>query len=225
MGYPLKFKEAVIASRKEGLSYNEICQKFDIAKSTVSLWCRKVKLTQVKTQRLIEKVKSNWVYSAQARREKGALHRERIINQSALEIKKLSKKDIFFIGLALYWGEGTKIDADVAFSNSDPETVRLIMRFYRESCQVDEKKFRGRLFIHSQIKHKGNISERKALRFWSDLTKIPLSQFHRTNFYKNKPTSFKRGKIMMHGTLMVRVMDADLHRKIMGWIQGVISKI
>lgn len=221
----MAFKEKVIASRKEGLSYNEICQEFDISKSTVSLWCRKIKLSQKKTQRLIEKVKSNWVYAAQARREKGALHRERIINQSASEIKKLSKNDIFFTGLALYWGEGTKIDADVAFSNSDPETIRLMMRFFRESCQVNEKKFRGRLFIHNQIKHKGNISEQKALRFWSNLTKISLSQFHRTNFYQNKQTSFKRGKIMMYGTLMVRVMDADLHRKIMGWIKGVVSKI
>ncbi|MBM2820878.1 MAG: hypothetical protein HW405_638 [Candidatus Berkelbacteria bacterium] len=225
MRYPLEFKEKVIVSRQEGLSYNEICQKFQISKSTVSLWCRNVKLSAKKVQRLIKKVESNWVYAAQARREKGVLHRQQIVSQAALEIKKLSKKDIFFIGLALYWGEGTKIDGDVAFSNSDPETIRLIMRFFRESCGVIEKKFRGRMFIHSQIKHKDNMSEQKALRFWSSLTKIPLSRFHRTNFYQNKSTSFKRGKIMMYGTLMVRVMDADLHRKIMGWIQGVVSKI
>jgi len=225
MGYSYEFKKKVRQARKSGLSYGEICSKFNLSKSTVSIWCRKVQLSDDKLQRLLKKVESNWVYAAQARRERGALHRQRIVNQAASEIKKLSKKDIFLVGLALYWGEGTKVDGDVAFSNSDPETIRLMMRFFRESCRVNEKKFRGRLFIHRQIKHKNNTSEQKALNFWSNLTQVPLSQFHKSNFYKNKPTGFKRGKIMMYGTLMIRVMDADLHRKIMGWIQGVISKI
>ena len=225
MRYNYLFREKVRAARKSGLSYSEICSKFNLPKSTVSIWCRKVRLSDDKLQRLLTKVKSNWVYAAHKRRESEASRRRQIFEEASKEIKKLTKKDIFLIGLALYWGEGTKYEGDVGFTNSDPDTIRMIMRFFRESCKVPERKFRARLSIHPKSRHKYNISEKKALCFWSKITKIPLSQFHKTSFYKNKKTKFKRGKIMPHGTLIIKVMNADLHRKIMGRINGIIKNI
>ena len=54
-------KERAIELRKQGLSYNEILLQIDVAKSSLSLWLRDIKLTKEQKNRLKKKKEStNW---------------------------------------------------------------------------------------------------------------------------------------------------------------------
>ena len=51
----LKEKQKAIKFRRKGLSYSEILKKIPVAKSTLSLWLRTVRLAKRQKQRLTEK--------------------------------------------------------------------------------------------------------------------------------------------------------------------------
>jgi len=93
------------------------------------------------------------------------------------------------------------------------------MRWFREFCQIPEDKFRGAIWIHE------NLDELKARKFWSRITGIPLGQFRKSYIAKNKTNSKKiRKNLHRYGVLAVRVSSADIQRKILGWIAGILRE-
>ena len=87
------------------------------------------------------------------------------------------------------------------------------LRFY---CAVPENKFRMSLYLHD------NLDEKKAKQFWADLTKIPLAQFGKSYIVKNKPDRLRKTK-HIYGVARITASNANLHRKIMGWIAGLFQ--
>lgn len=78
----------------------------------------------------------------------------------------------------------------------------------------------------------GKIEERMLAKklIWSDLTGIPLNQFHKTYIAKIKKNSKKiRKNIHEYGVVSIKFSGSDKHRRIMGWIYalvgGKISKV
>lgn len=57
MGYSDKLREKDLAQelRKKGYSYKEMLNKINVSKSTLSLWCRNIKLTKKQYERLYKK--------------------------------------------------------------------------------------------------------------------------------------------------------------------------
>lgn len=58
-----EIKERVISLRKKGLSYSEIRVKYPFAKSTISNWCKDIKLTKRQILRLSQ-LKAKGAYAA-----------------------------------------------------------------------------------------------------------------------------------------------------------------
>lgn len=140
------------------------------------------------------------------------------MHQGQKEVGKLSKRDRFLIGVALYSAEGTKTDKQVVFSNSDPKLIKFMSDWFREFCNIDESKIRGRLWIHE------NRNEEKARFFWSKLCNIPINQFHKSYIAENKINSKKiRKNIHEYGVFGISFSNAKTHRKIMGWIAGIAA--
>ena len=97
--------------------------------------------------------------------------------------------------------------------------IKIMMNFFRKICLIPEEKFRLRLQIHP------NISENKTKQYWSELTKIPLKQFTKTQTKITKSSKSKRdSNSLPYGTLHVLIFDKSLVDKIKGWIAG-LSKI
>lgn len=222
MGYAgkLKLKLKARKLRKEGLSIKEIQKRLGVSRSSVSLWVRDIKLTKKQIEKLYLNKRTGAlkgsIVAALNRVKKRKELTQRLMREGIREVGKLSKRDKFVIGIALYFAEGEKAGNHVAFSNSDPQSIKFMMNWFREFCKVPEAKFRGSLYLHD------NLDEKKAKKFWSKLTKIPLSQFTKTYIVKNNPHRLKKAK-HPYGVFRVRVSRVNLHRKIMGWISGIFK--
>jgi len=106
--------------RKKGYSYEEIADKFGIAKSTAFLWTNKEVLNNIATVRLI---KREWIGLKKAN-EVLKNKRNAIINKitnNVIEYLTSIKPEDKLLCSILYWAEGAKIGNNcVKFVNSDP---------------------------------------------------------------------------------------------------------
>ena len=111
--------------RREGYPINEIKKKLGLSKSTVSLWCRDIILTEEQ----YKKIKKEHIFKTQKGRLIGAqMNKNKRINAikdanilGRKLIRKISKRELLLIAIALYWSEGSKSDrtSGFIFINSD----------------------------------------------------------------------------------------------------------
>lgn len=225
MGYAGKLEEKKLALRlrQQGLSYNEIQRKVFVSKDTLSRWCRDIILTPSQMERLRKKrlkgAERGRIIGAKRQQRDRIRRTDKLMKEGKREVGKLSKRERFMAGVGLYLGDGYKDDRSVGFSNSKPQIISFMMSWFREFCQIPEKRFRGQIWIHE------NLNELKARKYWSKTTGIPINQFQKSYIAKNKTKSRKiRKQLHRHGVLAVRVSSAETQRKILGWIAGVLGE-
>ena len=111
MAKSLKKIEAV-KLRQSGMSIKDISSKIDIARSTVSIWCSDVVLTnkqkEILHKKMIDSGHKGRMMGAVANKNKklDVLNSVKVVAKK--EIGTLSKRDIKMLSLGLYWGEGSK---------------------------------------------------------------------------------------------------------------------
>ena len=212
----LESKNLAVTLRLQGKTYSEILRKVKVSKSSLNLWLRDIDLTKNQEERILEKSdKARYLVGKMKTKQRIAITKE-IINKAKAEFSSLIKNPLFLIGLSLYWAEGDKHRAErVKFTNSDPHTVAVMMRWFREVCLVKEEKFRVALHIHNLMMN----SDVK--KFWHELTKIPLNQFNK--LYIKQTTLRQRRNVLYNGTCGIVVGDRALFRRILGWKLAAID--
>lgn len=214
--------------RKKGYSYTEINQKLGVAKSTLSGWFSDMPLNAGAQERL--KGRTRIGTEALIRRNKAQTHlaRKRAKETQYTAKKKvapLSKYELLLVGAALYWAEGgkramkngkeTTLHA-VSFSNTDPDMIRLYLRFVREVLEVsnDKIKIGVRIFEHSNPE---NI-----IRYWSKITGVPSTQFERPNSSISRSSLGKKPyNRLPYGTIRVKVNSTQKFNEVIGYIEGL----
>ena len=78
-------KNSAIQLRKQGFTYSEILEKIPVAKSTLSLWLRRVGLTTRQKQRITKKRRQAQFRGAMARKKQRRKSIKRITDLSELE--------------------------------------------------------------------------------------------------------------------------------------------
>jgi transposase len=210
-------KGKAIILRKKGHSIKQIAKEIGVSKASVSMWVRAIKLkpNQLAALKLNEHSRSVIDKRRITRLRNEEEKRSVIMKKSGNDIHSLSKTDLKNIGISLYWAEGRKRGGRfVSFSNSDPKMIKIIMRFFREVCEVGENRFRGHIHTHS------HLSVAASEKYWSQVSSIPLNQFYKTYC---KPSISSKGKMdsLPYGTLDINVCDTALFLRIMGWIEKV----
>lgn len=220
----IKEKEKAIKLRKEGLSYREILDIIPVAKSTLSLWLRSVGLSKEQRQRLTEKKLASIRRGAEAKRNQRIAITERIKKDAIKEIDRfrLSKRDLWLIGISLYWAEGSKEKNRgtlAILGNSDPFLIKIYIKWLLEICNISLKDIHFRIYLHETAKDR----LQEIISYWSEKTGFPPESFNKVSWKKNK-IRIKRKNIgnNYYGLLSVIVKrSTNLNRKISGWIEGI----
>lgn len=212
-------KKQAIVLRRQGFSIKEISRSLGVAKSSVSLWVRDVELTETQKIYLLNKglFKEEIERRRKTRLANEQIKRDVVINSAKKMVPKISNKQLFLMGLMLYWAEGGKTRKLVRFNNSDPNMIRIMMVFFREICDVPENKFRGYIHIHS------HLDDKKAMAYWSEISNISLGQFYKP-YRKQSKSSQRKKDSLPYGTFDVYVLDTQLFYKITGWTKGIYEQ-
>jgi hypothetical protein len=190
------------------------------------LWLRDIKLSSLAQEKIDSRVNATSTAALIARNKDQTRLAEvralEIRNKAAQEALELVKNPLFIAGVSLYWAEGYKKGAHgskwkcIDFANSDPDMIIIMMQFFQEFLKVTIADIKIQLIAHANI----NIDQE--VIFWSQLTKVPESQFIKTSVAVSSYSKGKRAKnCLTHGTVHVRIYDVKHFFRLIGWIDGL----
>lgn len=218
----IKEKKLAIKLRKEGLSYSEILKKISVAKSTLSLWLQSVGLSIPQKQHLTEKRLMAARRGGLAKKNFKIKISEEIKNKARSEIKGLSDRELWLIGTALYWAEGSKEKRNaqgITFTNSDPLMIKFFLNWIQQVFNIKKENIYFEIYLHKTAATK----EKEVKDFWKKIINFPNPYFTKIRWKKNKINS-KRKNIGENyfGLLRINVRkSSNLNRMVAGWIDGI----
>ena len=220
-----QLKQKALKLRNAGYSYSMIGKKLNIAKSTLSNWLTNIPFKPNKE--VLQRVGKAKLKSALHKQKIKFENITRMKSEAAKEIGKLSLRDIFMLGIGLYWGEGSKSHEEVRVVNADPTIIKLSIRWLKEFAGVRREHLR--VSVHGYPDH----DIYKLVKFWSKELNIPNNQFIKTQIDTRLNKSILKRRKLPYGTAHVYVRGGgtllwgvkNLHRKIMGWIETSTKQI
>lgn len=217
-------KEKSISLRKAGKSYSEILKEVKVAKSTLSLWLRSVDLSKQQRQRLTEKRLAACRRGARSRHEKMLLETREIVSKARKEIGAISQRDLWIVGIVLYWAEGSKEKishpgSGVTLSNQDPDVIRLFVLFLKRICKISVSDIQYEIYIHQNAQ----MRIEQAIDYWREVIGEKGAMPFRVYYKKHKiRTNRQNVGETYYGMLRVRVKQSSrLLRRITGWAYGL----
>ena len=209
MSYTLKTKEKAQALRAEGRSIIEIAKNLNIAKSTISIWVKNIKLPD-SLQQFLEnntasgRAKGLAIIKAKRSLEKHNNRAEANANMASLPWQ--NKHLLKLCAALIYWCEGTKHPiSTLCLTNSDPDLIKKFLHCLRNGFEIKEEKFRALIHLHDYH------NEKIQLAFWSKISDIPLAQFHKSYLKKHTKIRKREG---YQGCISIRYNDARVARKL-----------
>jgi len=208
MAYPIELKNQAIFLRKKGFSLKEIAEKFNIAKSTASVWLQNINLgskaqERLKKRRILGQYKSRFIKKTQRENLIKAYHLKAYKELSKIHFNKSTYK---LLCSFLYWCEGAKLNSShIRFINSDPNMIKAFLKLLRKSFELDEKKFRALIHLHDYH------NEKKQKKFWVKITGIPPRQFNKSY---HKPNTKKRIRDNYPGCLAIYYYDHKIAKEL-----------
>ncbi|MFF1514896.1 hypothetical protein [Streptomyces sp. NPDC058305] len=207
--------------RLQGWTYDRIQLELGCSKSSISLWVRDLP-TPERRKRTREEAsaiaKRGWEVTMRLRDEE----RRRTKEAAAAEIGALSDRELFLLGVGLYWAEGSKTKPHltqerVTFINSDPRMIEVYLAWLRLLGVTPD-----RLRLHVHIHETGDVEG--AERFWTELVGTDATALGKTYLKRHKPkTNRKNLGQDYRGCLVIRVLgSAELYRRIEGWWYGIV---
>lgn len=206
-----ELKNKVELLRRRGLSISEIVHDLGISKSTVSLWCRDIFLSETQKQRLFDKM----IKAGHKGRILGALTNRHKKENSILTcntwakeiISSLSERDMLIAGVSLYWAEGSKsMNGNLSFVNSDPKMVLFMYKWFQKVFGLVREDFIIRIYINEI--HNSRIE--KVLIFWSHLLDFPQDLFRKTVYVKARQRKVYTNHDSYYGLLTIRIRKSSL---------------
>lgn len=204
--------------RKKGESVKEIARTLDVSQSSVSSWVRNVPLSRDQRTALNHKGFTPTVISRRRQtrlKNESTKRREIVQKHKNIFPKKLTQRDLLFIGTCLYWGEGGKSEKNriFSFTNSDPAMIRTMRVFIDKVLQIDQGKLRGHIHIHP------TQSVRAAIKYWSNISGIPLTQFYKTTTTLSGRPGRTTKHSLPHGTFSIQICSVNEYLKMLAWIE------
>ena len=211
-------KDFAIELRKGGYSYSEIKKFCPVPKSTLSYWFRDIKLSEPQLARLKKKRIEAAQKGSKARILKISKAIQDIQKTSAKDIGKISKRELWLMGVVLYWRERllNKNDSDlkkgVRFTSSDPYLIKLFLKWLVDVGGIKNEEICFDIYIG---KDKQDLLN-EAVNYWAGITGFSKGNFSRYYVLKKSKRSLLR----------IRVKASSmLARQISGWVIELIKQL
>ncbi|MBU4205043.1 hypothetical protein KKE19_00670 [Patescibacteria group bacterium] len=221
---PINLRKKAVSYRKKGYSYNMICDKLNLKKSTVANWTDKVPYTPNK--KVIERIGRAKLKSALFKHKQRMTEIKEMTTLAETELGKVTTRDLWFLGIGLYLGEGTKTHEYVRLINSDPQIIKAAIKWFKEICHLKNENFNPAIHLYPD----NNI--KKTINYWSKTTGVPKKQFGKTQIDKRINKSGLKKQKLPYGTLHLYIKSCGkkefgkrLHRRIIGWIKSSLNQI
>ncbi|MEU0914884.1 helix-turn-helix domain-containing protein [Streptomyces althioticus] len=207
--------------RLQGWTYDQIQVELGCSKSSISLWVRDLPKPERKRSRAEAAAiaRRGWEAKLRLREEE----RQRTRADATSEIGSMTDRELFLLGVGLYWAEGSKRKPHnpqerVTFVNSDPDMISVFLAWLR-LLDVDPAQIRFAVHIHESADVQG------AEQFWADHVGVDRTGFLKTTLKRHNPaTNRKNTGDTYRGCLRVDVRNgADLYRRIEGWWYGIVG--
>ncbi|PHQ51366.1 hypothetical protein BLA24_15925 [Streptomyces cinnamoneus] len=204
--------------RRAGRTYDEIVAELGVSKSSVSLWVRDLPKPRKTTEQLDAMREARWAPHRRAQ----AIKRMETKLEAANEIGPMTDRELFLVGVGLYWSEGAKSKIHrpaerATFVNSDPGMIRVYLAWLA-LLGVEPDRIQYRVMIHE------SADVGRAERFWADLASVDVTALKKTTLKKHDPRTVRKNVgDTYYGCLVVDVLrSADLYRRIEGWWYGIV---
>ncbi|MFE3494271.1 hypothetical protein [Streptomyces sp. NPDC059175] len=207
--------------RLQGMTYDQIQLELGCSKSSISLWVRDLPKPQgldpAEQARLA--AHKRWAHERPLREAE----RQQTKEAARQEIGELTERELFLVGVGLYWAEGTKDKPHArreraTFVNSDPGMIALFLAWL-DLVGVE----RARLKFHVMIHESADV--RAAEQYWADVVGADHTAFGRTTLKRHNPKTVRKNVGEGYrGCLVIHVrQSADLYRRIEGWWYGIVG--
>ncbi|MDI3099548.1 MULTISPECIES: hypothetical protein [Streptomyces] len=206
--------------RLQGWTYDRIQVELGCSKSSISLWVRD--LPRPERRRTSEEAaaisRRGWEATLRLRDEE----RQQTKEAAKQEIGTLTPRELFLVGISLYWAEGAKDKPydrreSVTFVNSDPGVIQVFLAWL-DLLGVERRRLRFTVMIHESADVAG------AERFWAGLVGTDRAAFNKTTLKKHNPKTVRKNVgASYRGCLVIKVLKgADLYRRIEGSWYGIV---
>ncbi|MBM7091664.1 hypothetical protein ABZ606_13345 [Streptomyces sp. NPDC012461] len=206
--------------RLQGWTYDRIEIELGCSKSSVSLWVRDLPKPERKRSRAEAAAiaRRGWEAKQRVRDEE----RRRTKEDARRAVGDLTPRELFLVGVGLYWAEGTKDKPydrreSVTFVNSDPDMIKVFLAWL-DLMGVERERLRFSVMIHE------NADVAGAERYWADLVRADRRAFNKTTLKRHNPKTIRKNVGESYrGCLCVKVLKgADLYRRIEGSWYGIV---
>src|SRR3989344_4686983 len=216
-------KEKAVELRQRGFSYGQILKELELSsKGTLSNWFKDLVLSR----NAKSKLKKNYIIATKQGLDKFNKKRSHdILNENIeaiekgkQEVKISNNRDLLILGAALYWGEGTKYigkNPSLIFTNSDPDMIRVYMRFLREALCLDESLIKAGIHIHPYI------DKRKAKCYWAKISGLPKDLFYIVNVISSASKGKRSPRKLPYGIVVIKVNRRQIFYRVKGIIDGL----
>lgn len=204
--------------RKLGWSYSAIKRELGISKSTASNWLNKYPLSreqldklQFRNEHRIESFRVTMAKKKQKLFDEAVVEQERIIG-------KLTEKELYLCGLALYWGEGGKTQySSLTFANTDPRMIKFFLFWLKRAIHYPDDHIRIKMHLYKDM----NIEDE--MKYWEEITELGVDHFLKP-YIKETTLKGLTYKTRGHGTCNVIATGLKYARPVFAGMEFLASK-
>ena len=207
--------------RLQGWTYDQIQVELGCSKSSISLWVRDLPKPERldPTQQAKLAAQRRWEHELAVRDEE----RQQTKEAARRAIGELSQRELFVLGVGLYWAEGAKDKPHarrerVIFVNNDPDMIRVFLAWL-DLLEVERTHITYRVMIHE------SADVEAAEKYWAEITQTDRTSFGRTTLKRHNPKTVRKNTgDDYRGCLALTVRrSAELYRRIEGWWCGIVG--
>jgi hypothetical protein len=214
-------KEKAISLRKLGYAYTYISEKTGLSRSTLSYHLRDIPYKPNKAT--IQSIGNARAKSGETKalRKKQTFIAAR--QHAKSDIGKITRRDLFMLGLGVYIGEGSKAQDLIRVVNADYRIINLFMQWL---CSMGYT--RKNFYIRVHLYPDSNIHEAES--FWMAKTGLPQTQFQKPCIDVRAHKDRKKSGTHTHGTAHVTIrsngdktLGVCFSRRIGAWMEEVLK--